>query len=760
MTHPPVTFREALKTRLATALPLAAASHALGNPDPAPARKPALRIAAFLLLVASGLPASAQDRFNVNLYGYGSMNRGSAWAEPAAQETVKIAPNATAGAPGFASPDWQNVMATPGTSELTSANGAKAKFHLTKRRNSSPYHWTRTRAAATHDNPNAALLDGKTHGTFDPGDGTLHSVIEITDIPFDAFHLVVYLGINRAQTGNGRGTIRINGGDEQAFTLLETEPNGTFVEITGPKKPGNYLVSRGLSGSTLQIETRGDGFNHLGPAGFQIIQADRAREPLEITDFKYNPQANEVTLTWTSYPGDQYGIYWSPDRKEYRPVIHAAYPAHHVATRTSHTFPSPARNVTEESFKIGPPDLAPPQLLRTWGNNGIIQLTFSEPLTPARALDPKNYRVTNINGSRVSVATAAFATDRHTVVLTTAAPLDLDTNYTVTMENLTDLARRPLEPGKATFRTWDHNPKGVKVFILAGQSNMVGRGSVEIGHGRVAGAIGSLRHMAVTDPDNYARLLENKASPADSPWRSRDDVMVWRNSSDDFGGAKIRKNQLSADWNGSSYGPEFGFGWQVGEAIDEPVLLIKTAWGGKSLFYDFRPPSAAAKRGGEVGHYYLLMMENFREVLHHLDTEFPEWAGRGYQIAGFGWHQGWSDASPVPAAEYEANMTDLINDLRAELGQPKLPVAIAATGHGGSSQGEWFAAVLKTQLGLADPKRNPAFAGTVFTADTRPFWREPAVSPNRDGSHWHGNGESFFLIGQSLGDGMIQLLSR
>lgn len=30
-------------------------------------------------------------------------------------------------------------------------------------------------------------------------------------------------------------------------------------------------------------------------------------------------------------------------------------------------------------------------------------------------------------------------------------------------------------------------------------------------------------------------------------------------------------------------GPELGFGWVMGDALDAPVLLMKCAWGGKSL---------------------------------------------------------------------------------------------------------------------------------------------------------------------------------
>ena len=53
-------------------------------------------------------------------------------------------------------------------------------------------------------------------------------------------------------------------------------------------------------------------------------------------------------------------------------------------------------------------------------------------------------------------------------------------------------------------------------------------------------------------------------------------------------------------------GPELGFGHVVGEHLDEQVLLIKVAWGGKSLAVDFRPPSA----GGDVGPYYTELLEH------------------------------------------------------------------------------------------------------------------------------------------------------
>jgi hypothetical protein len=47
-------------------------------------------------------------------------------------------------------------------------------------------------------------------------------------------------------------------------------------------------------------------------------------------------------------------------------------------------------------------------------------------------------------------------------------------------------------------------------------------------------------------------------------------------------------------------GPEYAFGQIIGDYYaSDDVLLIKTAWGGKSLAVDFRPPSAVADRRSE-----------------------------------------------------------------------------------------------------------------------------------------------------------------
>jgi hypothetical protein len=62
-------------------------------------------------------------------------------------------------------------------------------------------------------------------------------------------------------------------------------------------------------------------------------------------------------------------------------------------------------------------------------------------------------------------------------------------------------------------------PAPVKVFILAGQSNMVGHGKVEMGRDpaaagkkakEVKGGIGSLRYLVKNDPGKYGGLVDKK----------------------------------------------------------------------------------------------------------------------------------------------------------------------------------------------------------------------------------------------------------
>jgi alpha-galactosidase len=281
----------------------------------------------------------------------------------------------------------------------------------------------------------------------------------------------------------------------------------------------------------------------------------------------------------------------------------------------------------------------------------------------------------------------------------------------------------------------------VKVFILAGQSNMEGHGSIQADPKRNEGK-GSLEYVA-KQPETAAtfkHLLDK-----DGKWVVRDDV--WIHYLD-------RKGKLTVGFGAKDdrIGPELGFGFVIGDAYEEPVLLIKLAWGGKSLAVDFRPPSS----GGEVGPYYKEVVQRTRSILANLKKEFPEFGDRGYELAGFGWHQGWNDRiNQAFVDEYEQNMANFIRDIRKDLGVNDLPFVIAETGMTGPEEKHPRAlALMKAQAAVAEHKE---FKGNVAFVGTKAFWRDKEISPTGQGYHWNSNAETYYLIGAAMGTAMKKL---
>jgi len=281
-------------------------------------------------------------------------------------------------------------------------------------------------------------------------------------------------------------------------------------------------------------------------------------------------------------------------------------------------------------------------------------------------------------------------------------------------------------------------PRGpVKVFVLAGQSNMEGQGLIR---GEKPGTLESLLKDPASAP-RFKHLVD-----AQGKWVVREDVWIWYLGR--TGGLTVGYTPKE-----DSIGPELQFGHVVGDAFDTPVLLIKTAWGGKSLAKDFRPPSA----GGEVGPSYTAMLGHVKEVLANLKTLFPRYDGQGYEIAGFGWHQGWNDRiNQAYNDEYEKNLAHLIRDVRKDLGVPKLPFVIAETGMTGPEEKHPRAlSLMKAQAAVAE---YPEFKGNVAFVGTKDFWRPAEASPANQGFHWNRNAETYFLIGDAMGKAMLKLM--
>ena len=233
-------------------------------------------------------------------------------------------------------------------------------------------------------------------------------------------------------------------------------------------------------------------------------------------------------------------------------------------------------------------------------------------------------------------------------------------------------------------------------------------------------------------------------------------------------------------------GPELGFGHVVGDHHDAPVLLLKASQGNRSLGWDFLPPgSERFEQDGKVyagyrdspamwdagtepepiewyaGKQYDDCFTAAKQVLAEFDTRFPRWAGRGYEIAGFVWWQGHKDqGNAVHAARYEQNLVRLIRSLRSDFDAPNAPFVIATIGFGGWAMDGHALTVANAQLAVSGERgKYPEFVGNVKTVETRDFWRDADESPRNQDFHYNQNAETYVLVGEALGRGMLELLS-
>jgi hypothetical protein len=322
----------------------------------------------------------------------------------------------------------------------------------------------------------------------------------------------------------------------------------------------------------------------------------------------------------------------------------------------------------------------------------------------------------------------------------------------------------------------------VKVFVLAGQSNM---------EGKAANAL--LEHQASDAKTKklFAHLRK------DGDWIAYDDVFI-----------KFldRHGPLGIGYGSpGKTGPEHEFGHMMGKHFKEPVLLIKAAWGGHSLYQKFRPPSAGmpseeilaaelaqaqsrVKKNNEkkkrtdpiptmekirepYGMSYRNMLKEVEDTFANYETMFPALKGKELEIAGFVWFQGFNDmfGDHAPGA-YPANMKAFINDVRKDFKQPALPFVIAAIGNNGSKPAQkGMLAVQTAQLSMNEVS---AFKGTVkaFPTDVLvdkaaeelyPTWKENFEQWKLTGSdrpyHYLGSAIWYNRIGHGMGEAMLGL---
>ena len=288
--------------------------------------------------------------------------------------------------------------------------------------------------------------------------------------------------------------------------------------------------------------------------------------------------------------------------------------------------------------------------------------------------------------------------------------------------------------------------KPLQVYILVGQSNMEGHAKVE--------TIDYIGEDPATAP-LLKRMLgpDGKPAAAKNVWISYYTGIGEKNG-EGFGplttGYGSRQDPTK---DGGKIGPEYTFGLAMERAGKGPVLLIKAAWGGKTLNYDFRSPSAGPYPRTKVdldkdrhpladsGHYYRLMLAHAKQVLANPGRVCPAYDPKeGYELAGFIWLQGFNDMvdgnfypkGPTRFAPYSDYLAALIRDDRKDLGAPKMPIVIGVMGVGGKDPRSDDN--LAFREAMAAPASLPEFKGNVAAVRTAPFWDEKlgAIQDKKD----------------------------
>ena len=375
-------------------------------------------------------------------------------------------------------------------------------------------------------------------------------------------------------------------------------------------------------------------------------------------------------------------------------------------------------------------------------------------------------------------------------------------------------------------------PKAVQVFILAGQSNMVGHANfitiptlftAKEPEVRALSKLAFKNGMTVTRAmvdDQIATMIRRN----DLNQKIRKKEITGK---DEIAAARAKIKTLTAEFNAKSkkikqafavskrvyitsiadrnrrsgpltvgfggspdkIGPEFGFGLSLARKLDAPILLVKTSWGGKSLNYNFRPPSAGpyvlSKKEQEgdkveeikknVGLNYRMMNEAVHAVLKDVGKHHPDYnADAGFEMAGFVWFQGFNDQfSPAFRDNYKDNMIAFIKDVRKEYKTPKMPFVIGVLGTNRTAEDVAKNAVSLAQRAAA---KAPEFQGNVASVESYEVYSHDAYEVYKKGwaqhfaewcvvgsdrpYHYLGSGKFFVRFGDSLAKQMLKLMAN
>ena len=312
----------------------------------------------------------------------------------------------------------------------------------------------------------------------------------------------------------------------------------------------------------------------------------------------------------------------------------------------------------------------------------------------------------------------------------------------------------------------------VQVYILLGQSNMLGFGKIKPSKGK---AEGCLTH-AVKEKKLYPYLIDDNGD-----WTKRMDVRNVRVMGSGLGGMR----QFNNEWMTvkGNIGPEIGIGHHLGHAIEAPVMVLKSCIGNRALGWDLLPPGGKGfeftdskgttwihpgykgsperwKKGEEpkkikwyAGMQYDGDIARAKKVLADIETYYP--GAKRYEVAGFFWWQGDRDSrSEALSSRYEQNLVLLIKQLRKEFSAPKAKFVCASLGQTKKGDTDGGGKILDAMLAVDGTSgKYPEFKGNVATV-----YSHPLSKGGSSGSHYGGNAETYMNVGEAMGQAMVGLL--
>jgi len=296
--------------------------------------------------------------------------------------------------------------------------------------------------------------------------------------------------------------------------------------------------------------------------------------------------------------------------------------------------------------------------------------------------------------------------------------------------------------------------KPVKVFILLGQSNMLGAG-------KILGGEGSLEN-AVKNKKKYPYLVDDEGK-----WAVCADVRNVRVMCSGSGPWKMYQNEWMTV-SGKNIGPELGIGHALGNAIDAPVLILKSCIGNRALSWDLLPPGAEGYAGHpnpprkpkDVKEWYAGVQYDgdvraAQDVLAALNTYYP--GAKQFEVAGFFFWQGEKDCgNPDWANRYEKNLVQFIKALRQDFNSPNAKFVLATLGEAQKGAGGNAGKVLEGHLAVdGNTGKYPEFKGNVATV-----YSNPLSKGGSGNGHYGGNAETYMNVGEAMGKAMAELLGK